>query len=300
MEKRIKILHGLTIGAILAFCTMQSYWLYHRYSYTLETHENELYETVLEVMQEEREVRKFKKRPDINIVTNTKITASTEPGKAGILSTVFDIYAVDLKKTERKDITEKDIKNIIRMYQTASTEGITHYRFDITNHPKHPNEYDALERFIIDFRSPFEIARVDSLLRQRGITAKDIHIERADSMVWLPLRFNHTSTFNPHITISYPYDIFEREMVNITLPVELSPVLSQLMNLLLLSIVLSVFLISCLVAQIATIQKQRKVEELRQDFIHTMIHELKRPISTLKMCIYFMRNDKLMEDKESK
>ena len=143
MEKRIKILHGLTIGAILAFCMMQSYWLYHRYSYTLETHENELYETVLEVMQEEREVRKFKKRPDINIVTNTKITASTEPGKAGILSTVFDIYAVDLKKTERKDITEKDIKNIIRMYQTAQTEGITHYRFDITNHPKHPNKYDA-------------------------------------------------------------------------------------------------------------------------------------------------------------
>ena len=118
-------------------------------------------------------------------------------------TTVFDIYAVDLKKTERKDITEKDIKNIIRMYQTASTEGITHYRFDITNHPKDPNEYDALERFIIDFRSPFKIARVDSLLRQRGIAAKDIHIERADSMVWLPLRFNHTSTFNPHITISY-------------------------------------------------------------------------------------------------
>ena len=157
-----------------------------------------------------------------------------------------------------------------------------------------------MERFIIDFRSPFKIARVDSLLRQRGITAKDIHIERADSMVWLPLRSNHTSTFNPHITISYPYDIFEREMVNITLPVELSPVLSKMMNLLLLSIVLSVFLISCLVAQIATIQKQRKVEELRQDFIHTMIHELKRPISTLKMCISFMRNDKLMEDKESK
>ena len=73
-----------------------------------------------------------------------------------------------------------------------------------------------------------------------------------------------------------------------------------MMNLLFLSIVLSVFLISCLVAQIATIQKQRKVEELRQDFIHTMIHELKRPISTLKMCISFMRNDKLMEDKESK
>lgn len=300
MEKRIKILHGLTIGAILAFCTMQGYWLYHRYLYTLEIHENELYETVLEVMREEREIRKFKKRSDINILTNTRITASSQSGKAGILSTVFDIYAVDSSKLALENISKRDIKDIISRYQTAPTEGITHYHFDITNHPKYPNEYDALERFIIDFRNPFEIARIDSLLNERGITAKAIHVERADSMVWLPLRFNHTSTFDPHITVSYPYDIFEKEMVNITLPVELSPVLSNMMNLLLLSTVLSVFLVSCLVAQIATIRKQRKVEELRKDFIHTMIHELKRPISTLKMCISFMRNDKLMEDQESK
>ena len=71
-------------------------------------------------------------------------------------------------------------------------------------------------------------------------------------------------------------------------------------DLLVLSLVLSILLITCLVAQIATIRKQRKLEELRQDFIHTMIHELKRPISTLKMCVSFMRNEKLMQDKESK
>ena len=63
-----------------------------------------------------------------------------------------------------------------------------------------------------------------------------------------------------------------------------------------ISLILSILLISCLVAQIVTIRKQRKLEELRQDFIHTMIHELKRPLSTLKMCMSFMRNDKLMND----
>lgn len=69
---------------------------------------------------------------------------------------------------------------------------------------------------------------------------------------------------------------------------------------LLISLILSILLITCLVSQIATIRKQRKLEALRQDFIHTMIHELKRPISTLKMCVSFMRNDKLMQDKECK
>ena len=28
-----------------------------------------------------------------------------------------------------------------------------------------------------------------------------------------------------------------------------------------------------------------------------MIHELKRPVATLKMCISFMKNDKLIQDK---
>lgn len=49
-----------------------------------------------------------------------------------------------------------------------------------------------------------------------------------------------------------------------------------------------------------TIRRQYKIEALRKDFIHTMVHELKRPISTLKMCVSFMRNDKLMQDRESR
>jgi len=49
-----------------------------------------------------------------------------------------------------------------------------------------------------------------------------------------------------------------------------------------------------------TIFKQRKIEELRKDFIKTMIHELKRPVSTLKLCISFMKNDKMMQDKQMK
>ena len=34
--------------------------------------------------------------------------------------------------------------------------------------------------------------------------------------------------------------------------------------------------------------------------LHTMIHELKRPISTLKMCMSFMGDERMMQDEESK
>ena len=300
MEKRIKILHWLTIAAIITFCMMQCYWLYNRYIYTLESHEEELYKTVLNVMQEERNIRKSIKRPDISILTSTKISASTQAETSGILSTVFDIYVIDANKIDLSEVSNADIKEIIKLYETLKPEGITYHKFEITDKPTDPNEYDALERFTVDVRNPFKLSSLDSLLSKSGLEVECISIEKADSMVWLPSRTEHTSIFSPQFTVTYPYDIFEGELVSVTLVVGISPVIAKMTDLLILSIVLSVLLITCLVAQIITIRKQRKLEELRQDFIHTMIHELKRPISTLKMCVSFMRNEKLMQDKKSK
>lgn len=290
----------MTIVAIIAFCLMQCYWLYNRYIYTLESHEEELYKIVLNVMQEERNVRKSIKRPDISILTSTKISASSLSDSAGIQSTVFDIYVVDINKIDLSEVSNADINEIIRLYETSQPDGITHYNFNITDKPTDPNEYDALERFTVDVRNPFQLSSLDSLLSKQGLKVVNTSIVKADSMVWLPSRTEHTSIIEPQITIIYPYDIFEGELVSVTLAVGISPVIAKMTDLLILSIVLSVLLITCLVAQIITIRKQRKLEELRQDFIHTMIHELKRPISTLKMCISFMRNEKLMLDKASK
>lgn len=300
MEKRIKILHWLTIVAIVAFCMMQCYWLYNRYIYTLQSYEDELYSSVLDVMKEEHNIRKAMKRPDISILTSTKISASSLSDSAGIQSTVFDIYVVDLKKIDIPNVINADIKEIIRLYESSKPDGITHHNFEITDKPTDPNEYDALERFTVDVRNPFNQSSIDSLLRKRGLALDNISIQKADTMVWLPSRTERTSILSPQITITYPYDIFEGEMVSATLTVGMSPVIAKMMDLLIMSLVLSILLITCLVAQIVTIRKQRKLEELRQDFIHTMIHELKRPISTLKMCVSFMRNEKLMQDKESK
>lgn len=290
----------MTIVAIIAFCLMQCYWLYNRYIYTLESHEEELYKIVLNVMQEEENIRKSIKRPDISILTSTKISASLLSDSAGIQSTVFDIYVVDINKIDLSEVSNADINEIIRLYETSQPDGITHYNFNITDKPTDPNEYDALERFTVDVRNPFKLSSLDSLLSKQGLKVVNTSIVKADSMVWLPSRTEHTSIFSPQFTVTYPYDIFEGELVSVTLVVGTSPIIAKMADLLALSIVLSILLITCLVAQIATIRKQRNIEELRRDFIHTMIHELKRPISTLKMCVSFMRNEKLMQDRESK
>ena len=101
-----------------------------------------------------------------------------------------------------------------RLYETSKPDGITHHNFEITDKPTDPNEYDALERFTVDVRNPFKLPTLDSLLRKRGIAVDNISIQKADSMVWLPSRTEHTSILSPRITITYPYDIFEGEVVS--------------------------------------------------------------------------------------
>ena len=228
MEKRIKILHWLTIAAIITFCMMQCYWLYNRYIYTLESHEEELYKTVLNVMQEERNIRKSIKRPDISILTSTKISASTQAETSGIQSTVFDIYVVDANKIDLSEVSNADIKEIIKLYETLKPEGITYHKFEITDKPTDPNEYDALERFTVDVRNPFKLSSIDSLLSKSGLEVECISIEKADSMVWLPSRTEHTSIFSPQFTVTYPYDIFEGELVSVTLVVGMSPIIAKM------------------------------------------------------------------------
>ena len=89
-------------------------------------------------------------------------------------------------------------------------------------------------------------------------------------------------------------------MVVVTTAISISPVIRKMAYTLLITVLLSVFLIFCLVYQIQTIRKLRHIEAIRQEFLHTMIHELKRPISTLKMCVSFMGNERMMQDEESK
>lgn len=55
-------------------------------------------------------------------------------------------------------------------------------------------------------------------------------------------------------------------------------------------------LIVCLIFQIKTILKQKKIGELRQNFVNTMIHELKRPVQTLKTFVAFLGDKEMRAD----
>lgn len=66
------------------------------------------------------------------------------------------------------------------------------------------------------------------------------------------------------------------------------------MGLLLLSTAfMTIFVIGCIIYQIRIISNQNKIAQIREDFSHAMIHDMKTPLSSIMICANFLRTGKL-------
>ena len=298
MERRVKFIYGLTICVIIAYSIVQGYWMYSRYQLSLEEYESELYATITACVEEDISMRKALPAPNRLYGNRSRKIDIKDENHASAWA--YDIYVFDtLQKSASipKGIDAQTyFLDYIANHQSNNLQDsnddmeIFEFRCNNIDDTIATHVVDALDRFIANHKQPFQKVRLDSILRTT----------KSDTMVWQPSVQTHGSILHPIMQVSYPYDIFEGQQVVVTATISVSPVIHRMAYTLLITILLSVFLIFCLVYQILTIRKQRHIETIRQEFLHTMIHELKRPISTLKMCVSFMGNERMMQDEESK
>ena len=65
-----------------------------------------------------------------------------------------------------------------------------------------------------------------------------------------------------------------------------------------LSLLLSLSIISCLIILLKIIQKQKKIDEIKNDLISNITHEFKTPITTISAAIEGIKNFNAVDDKE--
>ena len=306
MERRIKFIYGLTICVIIAYTFVQGYWLYRRYQLSLEEYKSELYGMIIACAEEELAIRKSLPHPPRFYGNRFKKTYDIK-GESAVETWRYEVFALDTLHyiSNGNDAHAYLLDYIASLHDSLPTElpkGLEYFVFtcDGKNNGDMGTSQlvEALNRFTVDHQHPFQKDRLDSILRARGIEAQSVTTTKADTMVWQPSMQTKGSIWQPVMQVSYPYDIFEGQQVVVTTTISVSPVIRRMAYTLLITLLLSVFLIFCLVYQILTIRKQRHIETIRQEFLHTMIHELKRPISTLKMCVSFMGNERMKQDEE--
>ena len=159
-----------------------------------------------------------------------------------------------------------------------------------------------VNKYMLQVDVPFTLQRFDSVLAVKlpGISFETRLCAPRDSLFMtrdtVSLR---GSRLFPVVEVLYPYNPFGWQQVQITLRPPLQTLLLRMGRQLLGSLMLILLLAVCLLLQIKTILKQRRIDELRKSFVNTMIHELKRPVQALKMCVAFLNDKTLRTDEQA-
>lgn len=305
MERRIKTLYIITIVAILAFLGVQTYWLYTRYEYSLTEHENQTYSRILDLLDEYRSGRAEQtdripgqtRQTSYNVDMISDMKSDTLSHRIKVQSIVYNAY--DLLGLPKDHIlTDEDKQKIQDLLLTDEKKGIdnTIRTFDTQNAPNDASIWSASRNVDLEAQNPFTVVGIDTLLTAAGINA-DIRLTTADSMIWQNRLERHTSSVRPTFKVVHPYSELELKIVEISCPIKISAVIAGMTDILVIAAAISALLIVCLLWQFSTILKQNRLDKMRNDFVLSMIHELKRPLSTLKMCVSGIENDAMMADR---
>jgi signal transduction histidine kinase len=107
---------------------------------------------------------------------------------------------------------------------------------------------------------------------------------------------------NESTTFSAPIFNFENDRSNYRLLVNFPKrnkfIQSSIISMTILSILFTSIIIIAYTSALLQLLKQRKISEIKTDFINNMTHEFKTPIATINLALDAIRNPKVIDDKE--
>ena len=127
--------------------------------------------------------------------------------------------------------------------------------------------------------------QIDQTLRRLGISLDyEFAITASSDTVYRSESFTIESDANKYIRQLFPNDpVPGQNMIYLYFPREKNYLFKQVGFMGISSIIVTLFLIVFSVSNILIILRQKRVSEIRNDFINNMTHELKTPISTISL-----------------
>jgi two-component system phosphate regulon sensor histidine kinase PhoR len=102
-----------------------------------------------------------------------------------------------------------------------------------------------------------------------------------------------------HRVSLFPNDIFRKNnTLLLYFPEQTSIILRSLSGLMLVSIFFTLFIILSSILGIVTMLRQKKISDIKTDFINNMTHEFKTPIATISIAIDSINNPKVIDEPE--
>ena len=303
MSRQIKMIWIFSLVSVLLLIGMQGYWLINQYKYVLNSYSEEIASQVVLASEEELLNRSDEKSSPLYFVVDPsrdRIKASREGRILSILplSSIPDVRIVtDSLNDTKSQIQIKFNGNSLPHLEIDNAIMYTTYYTHLTG----DELINALQKSIINRKTPFSQALFDSIL----VSILPIPVysivpwQKNDTYDNFVLWKRTGNLFDPRLTVSYAYNPLDNEGVYIHFKLPVQPVLYKMGVQLPVSFSITFLLIISIVFQMRMIVKQKKVNEIRENFVNTMVHELKRPVQTLKTFVSFLNNKKMQSDTEA-
>lgn len=279
MKKKIKWIFALTVIATCSVILMQAFWLRSQYvlgmNQELKAHADSVF---LKAESYWENYYGGRGNPRVGYMLSVR-------GKGSGWYTTLS--SPDLGKIDRKsaavdiDAKVKIIADSFDLSEPLPGQGLGSAITKQFSLIKWQNSPAKLERFL---QKSFK----DSSLK---VTATD-----DSSRIWQYKIIEKRFFFSPRFTMIYGYSPLVRHNVLISGDLSVRSVLGQLGGLFIGAGVWTVLMILCLVYQARVLFDQYRIDTLRKNFSHTMIHELKRPVQSLKMLIAFLQDKDMQKD----
>ena len=222
-------------------------------------------------------------------------------------SSLFDIGldSIDIKNITAKStteiynsagITEKDIKSpITKIIRSGTIDEAQKLSFDRSfkeiskRTPIHKRVSEKeikrllsekLEKDGIDIDFEFAIYSNDLATKVRS----DNFEYNPESKLRVPIFYDENNQTPYRLIVNFPDD---RKFI-----------LSGIIGMIFLSVIFTSIIILAYLSALFQLVKQRKISEIKTDFINNMTHEFKTPIATINLALDAIRNPKVIDDKE--
>ncbi len=170
-------------------------------------------------------------------------------------------------------------------------------------------------QYEIFFRDIAMLKPIELRINSEGLKEL-LQVELAKSGIPIPFEYavstkNNTLTeikspnFVRYNEYSYKVPLFkDNENVNqyfleVSFPTKKNYLYSTIINTMMLSVIFTIIIIVVFVSTINQFLKQRKISQIKTDFINNMTHEFKTPIATINLALDSMKNPKILENRES-
>lgn len=88
------------------------------------------------------------------------------------------------------------------------------------------------------------------------------------------------------------------EVLVVILPNEQSLVMKEISGFIIVSLLFTIIIIAAFFITIRSLLRQKKLSEIKNDFINNMTHEFKTPLATISLAVDALKNEKVAADKD--